>query len=71
MTPPESKPDDAETGLPGLRSWPAVYVFVLAAFILWIVLLVALTRAFSSELSSNRTVAADVRRLQFPPPKSE
>jgi len=33
--------DDA-TGLPGLRSWPAVYVFVLAAFVIYVVMLTVL-----------------------------
>jgi hypothetical protein len=39
--------DDDATGLPGLRTWPAVYAVVLGAFVLWIVLLTALSRAFS------------------------
>ncbi len=38
---------DAATGLPGLRSWRAVYLAVLGTFLLWIILLAALTRAFS------------------------
>ena len=41
---PEPKPNDDETGLPGLRTWRAVYVFVLGVFIVWIGLLLALTR---------------------------
>jgi hypothetical protein len=36
--------DDRETGLPLLRTWPAVYLFVLGTFALWMILLVALTR---------------------------
>jgi hypothetical protein len=44
---PEPEPNDEATGLPGLRSWRAVYLFVLGIFILWIVLLTVLTRAFS------------------------
>ena len=44
---PEPQPNDDGTGLPGLRSWPSVYVFVLAVFALWIGLLIALTRMFS------------------------
>ena len=39
---PEPKPTD-DTGLPGLRSWRAVYAFVLATFALWVVLLILLT----------------------------
>ena len=44
---PEPDPKDDATGLPGLRSWRAVYLFVLGIFILWIVLLTVLTRTFS------------------------
>jgi hypothetical protein len=44
---PEPKLKDEGTGLPGLRSWRNVYVFVLAVFALWIALLIALTRMFS------------------------
>jgi hypothetical protein len=44
---PEPKPNDDETGLPGLRTWRAVYVFVLGVFIVWVGLLLALTRLFS------------------------
>ena len=36
-----------EPGLPGLRSWKGVYVFVLGSFVLWVVLLIALTDVFS------------------------
>lgn len=39
--------DDRHTGLPGLRSWPAVYGFVLGVFALWVVLLTVLSRTFS------------------------
>jgi hypothetical protein len=44
-TPPE--PHDETTGLPGLRSWRAVYVFVLGVFVLWIALLTVLTEMYS------------------------
>lgn len=44
---PEKKPADEQTGFPGLRTWPAVYAFVLGTFALWIALLILLTRAFS------------------------
>jgi hypothetical protein len=36
-----------ETGLPLLRSWPAVYGLVLGSFALWVGLLVLLTWMFS------------------------
>ena len=44
---PEQTPNDDATGLPGLRTWRGVYAFVLGCFVLWIVLLIALTRAYS------------------------
>ncbi len=44
---PQPKPNDDETGLPGLRSWRAVYGFVLAVFAVWIGLLITLTWMFS------------------------
>jgi hypothetical protein len=47
MTPEPKAPDDERTGFPGLRTWPAVYGFVLVVFAVWIALLVLLTRAFS------------------------
>ena len=34
------------TGLPGLKTWRAVYLVVLASFILWLVLLFLLGCAF-------------------------
>jgi len=39
--------DDRVTGLPFLRTWRAVYVFVVVAFVTWVVLLTALERVFS------------------------
>jgi hypothetical protein len=39
--------DDEITDLPGLRTWPAVYAFVLGTFLVWVVLLVWLSMAFS------------------------
>ena len=39
--------EEEPTGLPGLRSWRAVYGFVFASFLVWIGLLAALTWAFS------------------------
>ena len=43
----EPAPSDETTGLPGLRSWRAVYLVVFGTFLLWIVLLTALTRCLS------------------------
>ena len=39
--------DDDVTGLPGLRTWRAVYGLVVAVFIAYVLLLTALSRAFS------------------------
>jgi hypothetical protein len=39
--------EEEPTGLPGLRTWRAVYIVVLAAFAAWVALLAALTGAFS------------------------
>jgi hypothetical protein len=38
--------DDETTDLPALRTWPAVYVFVLLTFAGWVILLTVLSRAF-------------------------
>jgi hypothetical protein len=46
----ENKPaqsDDATTGLPGLRTWRAVYIFVLVFFAVVVALLFALSRMYS------------------------
>jgi hypothetical protein len=40
-------PDDKTTGLPGLRSWGAVYWLVMAVFVAWVVLLTVLTRMYA------------------------
>ena len=45
--PGPAESDQRGTGLPGLRTWPAVYVFVLAVFALWVGLLIALSKVFS------------------------
>jgi hypothetical protein len=37
---------DRETGLPLLRSWRGVYLFVFGCFVLWVVLLAMLTVIF-------------------------
>jgi hypothetical protein len=38
---------DEATGLPGLASWRGVYLFVIGSFILWVLLLLALTMSYS------------------------
>jgi len=40
------QPTDESTGVPGLRTWRAVYVFVLVSFAVFVLLLIALERAF-------------------------
>jgi hypothetical protein len=37
----------ADTGLPGLRSWGAVYAVVVGVFILWVTLLITFMRSYS------------------------
>jgi hypothetical protein len=44
---PAVEPPDGATGLPWLRTWPAVYAFVLICFITWVVLLAVLERSYS------------------------
>ncbi len=39
--------DDAATRLPIFRTWPALYAFVVATFVLWVTLLAVLARSFS------------------------
>ena len=47
-TPLDSAPSDSdETGLPGLRTWNAVYLLVIIHFAIWIAVLIALTDFFS------------------------
>jgi hypothetical protein len=43
---PERSSADEATGLPGLKTWRAVYILVLASFVLWVGLLVALGMIF-------------------------
>ena len=38
---------DEITSLPGLRTWPHVYLFVVSCFVLWVLLLLALTEFYS------------------------
>ena len=44
---PGGTSDAEETGLPGLRSWRAVYGFVFVVFLIWVGLLTALTWMFA------------------------
>ena len=46
-TPSGTAPNNEATGLPGLHTWRGVYIFVFGSFVLWVVLLFALTRIFS------------------------
>ena len=39
--------NEADTGLPLLRTWRSVYVFVIAAFCVWVVSLLLLQLLFS------------------------
>ena len=39
--------DNEETGLPVFKTWPAVYLVVFATFVVWVLLLAALTGFFS------------------------
>ena len=43
---PEEISVDEATGLPGVKSWRAVYILVLASFVLWVGLLFGLGRLF-------------------------
>jgi hypothetical protein len=36
-----------DTGLPFFCSWKSVYLFVMGSFVLWVALLIALTKIFS------------------------
>jgi len=44
--PGAAPPDDACTGLPGLRTWPQVYGVVVGAFVVWVALLALFSRVF-------------------------
>jgi hypothetical protein len=46
-TDPSTSSDDRSTSLPLLHSWRSVYLFVVAAFVVWVALLTALQRMFS------------------------
>jgi hypothetical protein len=40
-------PESEDTGIPGIRTWRGLYVFVFGSFVLWVVMLFALTMIFS------------------------
>jgi len=40
-------PDERSTGLPLFRTWPAVYLFVVGCFALWVAILALLPRIFA------------------------
>lgn len=42
-----AQPESEPPGLPGLRTWRAVYVFVLAAFVVLVILFALFSRYFS------------------------
>lgn len=44
---PSADDRDDSTGLPGLRAWHHVYLFVFACFVLWVIMLLALTAFYS------------------------
>jgi hypothetical protein len=44
---PKPSVDDRATGLPLFKTWPSVYLFVFATFVVWVLLLTALTGIFS------------------------
>jgi hypothetical protein len=47
---PAKAPTDGGDGIPGvplIRTWTGVYIFVLGSFLLWVALLTVLTRTFS------------------------
>jgi hypothetical protein len=44
---PPPLPVDETTGLPGLRTWRAVYTVVIGLFVLWVGLLAWLTVSYS------------------------
>lgn len=46
VEPPRVNRDEL-TGLPGLRTWNNVYLFVFACFVLWVSLLLVLTVFYS------------------------
>ncbi|HET7536332.1 MAG TPA: hypothetical protein VFJ90_07755 [Candidatus Didemnitutus sp.] len=47
MSPTPNQSDNDSTGLPGVRTWRAVYWLVLGTFVLWVGLLTWLTEHYS------------------------
>jgi hypothetical protein len=56
MTPPRdpvpassaaSPPDDATPGVPGFRTWRGVYLFVFAAFVVFVIALTIFSRVYA------------------------
>jgi hypothetical protein len=43
----QNPPESGKTGLPLLRTWTSVYLFVIISNILWVALLIALTNLHS------------------------
>jgi hypothetical protein len=43
----DPSPEDAPPGVPGFRTWRSVYIFVFLFFVLCVVLLALLARAFA------------------------
>jgi hypothetical protein len=40
-------PENDSTGLPGLRTWPKIYLLVVGLFFVWVGLMFTLERIFS------------------------
>lgn len=47
LTPEPRNSGDHKTGLPLLRTWRSVYLFVFGCFVLWVALLAMLTLIYS------------------------
>jgi hypothetical protein len=45
--PPDPTPENDPPGVPGLRTWRGVYLFVFAWFVVVVILLAIFTRAFA------------------------
>ena len=45
--PDQQPPDDGPPGVPGFRTWRAVYVFIFSCFVLVVVALTVFTRALA------------------------
>lgn len=47
MNPPDPSGENEPPGVPGFRTWRSVYIFVFIFFVLCVVLLALLSRAFA------------------------